>query len=204
LVPIQGVMFDIGGVLERTPATGWEDRWSTSLGIRRDQLEARLEPIFLAGATGAAALPEIEDQIRLTLGLDDATLADLMDELWTDYLGTLNHELANYFSRLRPRYRTAILSNSFVGAREREQELYGFAEMCDVIVYSHEEGLLKPDARLYLTACGRLGVRAEECVLLDDVPANIDGARFVGMHAITFVDNEQAIRELTELLDRHS
>jgi epoxide hydrolase-like predicted phosphatase len=203
-VPIRGVIFDIGGVLETTPPTGWEDRWSGSLGIRRDQLEARLEPIFLAGATGGAALPEIEDQIRLTLGLDDATLAELMDDLWTDYLGTLNHQLANYFSRLRPRYRTAILSNSFVGAREREQELYGFAEMCDVIVYSHEEGLLKPDARFYRIACDRLGVGAEDCVLLDDVPANVDGARVVGMHAITFVHNEQAIRELNELLDRHN
>jgi hypothetical protein len=35
--------------------------------------------------------------------------------------------------------------NSFVGAREREQALYGFKDMCDVIVYSHEVGWLKPD-----------------------------------------------------------
>ena len=44
-----------------------------------------------------------------------------MADLWREYLGTANTELIEYARRLRPRYRTGILSNSFVGAREREQ-----------------------------------------------------------------------------------
>jgi hypothetical protein len=60
-----------------------------------------------------------------TLDLDQPRLAALMDTLWAEYLGTLNARLADYFSGLRPRYRTAILSNSFVGARERERQLTG-------------------------------------------------------------------------------
>jgi len=40
-----------------------------------------------------------------------------MADLCAEYLGTLNVELTNYFRELRPRYRTAMLSNSFVGAR---------------------------------------------------------------------------------------
>ena len=56
--------------------------------------------------------------------------------------GTLNRELADYFVSLRRGCKTGILSNSFVGAREREQEAHRFAQMCDVIVYSHEEGYL--------------------------------------------------------------
>jgi beta-phosphoglucomutase-like phosphatase (HAD superfamily) len=59
--------------------------------------------------------------------------------------------------------------NSFVGAREREQALYGFKDMCDVIVYSHEVGWLKPDPRVYRVACERLGCAPDEAVLLDDV-----------------------------------
>ncbi len=53
--------------------------------------------------------------------------------------------MASYFAALRPRYRTAILSDSFVGARKREQRAYGFADMCDKVAYSHEEGVGKPD-----------------------------------------------------------
>lgn len=59
---------------------------------------------------------------------------------------------------LRPRCKTGILSNSLVGARKREQEAYRFSDMCDVIVYSHEEGYLKPDPQIYRTVCDRLGV----------------------------------------------
>lgn len=123
-----------------------------------------------------------------------------MNDAWTEYLGTLNHELAEFFAGLRPRFRTGILSNSFVGAREREQEAYGFEDMCDVVVYSHEVGSMKPDRRIYLAACERLAVRAEEAVLLDDVEENVEGARAVGMRAVRFGDNAQAIGELNAAL----
>ena len=67
-----------------------------------------------------------------------------MDDVWREYVGMLNTELADYFARLRPAYMTGIVSNSFVGAREREQEAHRLSDLCDVIVYSHEEGCLKP------------------------------------------------------------
>jgi epoxide hydrolase-like predicted phosphatase len=155
------VIFDIGGVLEVTPSTGWEPFWWK---------------------------------------LDDTAVAQFMRDLWTEYLGSLNEPLLDYFTRLRPRYRTGILSNSFVGAREREQASYGFADRCDLVVYSHEEGLLKPDARFFRLACGRLGVDAQRCVFVDDTPGHVEAARAIGMEAITFQDNEQAISELGRLL----
>lgn len=194
------MLFDIGGVLEITPPTGWRERWQAIVGVSRVELEARLEPLFLAGATGGMTLAEVERGIASALTLDRGALASFMDDLWGEYLGTLNVDLAAYFTRLRPRYRTGILSNSFVGARERERERYGFEQMCDELLYSHEEGLLKPDPRFYRLAAERLGVRVERCVLLDDTRACVEGARAIGMHAIEFLDNRQAMRELERLL----
>ncbi len=114
-----------------------------------------------------------------------------MDDAWGEYVGSLNEELADYFARLRPRYKTGILTNSFVGAREREQEAHGFGDMCDVIVYSHEEGCLKPDPRIYRVVCDRLRVAPNAAVLLDDVQANVNGAHAVGMRGITFASNQR-------------
>jgi HAD superfamily hydrolase (TIGR01509 family) len=68
--------------------------------------------------------------------------------------------------------------------------------MCDVVVYSHEEGLKKPDRRFYEIACKRLDVAPQQAVFLDDSPACIGGAQCVGMTAITFLDTEQAIADL--------
>lgn len=199
-MPIEAVIFDIGGVLEVTPPTGWLERWAGAVALSPQELFARLEPIFEAGSVGAMTPEEVERATAVALGLDGAALKALMDDLWSEYLGTLNQTMAEYFTQLRLRYRTGILSNSFVGAREREQERYGFEDMCDVIVYSHEEGMLKPDPRFYLIACGRLNADPAGCVLLDDAQPNVDGARAVGMQAVKFVDNAQAVRELDALL----
>jgi epoxide hydrolase-like predicted phosphatase len=196
------VIFDIGDVLERNPRTGWEKRWAERLHIEVDEFEQFLDPIWSAGSIGAVTLAEIEGQTAEAFGLDPMTVAALMDDAWAEYVGSLNFELADYFARLRLRYKTGILSNSFVGAREREQEAYGFEDMCDVIVYSHEVGYLKPDHRMYDLICERLAVDPEEAVLLDDVQVNVDGAREVGMGAITFATNAQAIAELEAHLKR--
>ena len=197
---IRGVIFDIGGVLEANPDTGWRERWAAAAGLDPAKFDRRLDPIFSAGSVGTITLGDVERGLTTALSLEPAALARLMDEMWIEYVGTLNHELARYFAELRPRYRTGILSNSFVGAREREQALYGFEDMCDVVVYSHEEGSRKPEAGFYRVVCERLGVPAGECVFVDDLETCVAGARAIGMQAIRFVDNEQAIRELERML----
>ena len=199
-VPIQAVVFDIGGVLEVTPRTDWRERWAARLGLTPIAFAEQVDPIFAPGATGAASLEAIERQVAEVLGLGDEDVAALMGDAWAEYVGTLNAKLAGYFAGLRPRVRTGILSNSFVGAREREQSLYGFEDMCDVIVYSHEVGWCKPDPRIYHAVCDGLGCAPHDAVLLDDLPANIEGARAVGMHGVLFTDTAQAIADLEALI----
>ena len=198
---IRAVIFDIGGVLEIDPATDWLERWAGRLGLSwPEDMTARLEPISRAGNIGTITLAQAEQQIAAVLGLDAAQLGRFMEDLWTEYLGTLNTELARYFRALRPRYKTGILSNSFVGARERERDAYGFEDLCDVVVYSHEEGLEKPDPRFYRIITDRLGVRPDEAVLVDDHETCVQGARDVGMAAVLFCDNEQAVAGLEAYL----
>jgi epoxide hydrolase-like predicted phosphatase len=199
---LRAVVFDIGGVLELTPETGWREEWGARLGLEPTELVWRLEPTFRGGDIGTISLAEVERRAAVLLGLEDSDVWQFMEAIWAEYLGTLNEELVKYFAALRPRYRTGILSNSFVGARERERLAYGLEDICDVIVYSHEEGVKKPDARAYNIVCERLGVEPAEAVFLDDVPACVDGARAVGMHAVRFVNNRQAITELESVLGR--
>jgi putative hydrolase of the HAD superfamily len=123
-----------------------------------------------------------------------------MRDFWDVYCGVLNREIAEYFEGLRPRFRTALLSNSFVGARREEQARFHFAEMTDLIVYSHEEGVAKPDPRIFARTYERLGVRPEETVFLDDAPPNVAAAEACGLHAILFRDTAQAIADVAACL----
>jgi putative hydrolase of the HAD superfamily len=68
--------------------------------------------------------------------------------------------------------------------------------MCDLIVYSHEVGMKKPDRRIYELLCERLGLLPEEIIFLDDVEEVVTAAREVGIRAIQFRDNGQAIAEI--------
>jgi epoxide hydrolase-like predicted phosphatase len=198
---IQAVVFDIGGVLEFTPATDWQQRWAAAVDMDRAAFEARLAPIWRLGSRGGVTLEEVERRTAEALRLDRTQTRRLMNDVWAEYLGSLNQRLATYFAGLRPEYRTGILSNSFVGAREREQAAYGFEDMCDVVVYSHEEGLVKPDPCFYRLVCDRLDVALEHTVFLDNVQACVDGALAVGMKAVRFVDTDQAIADINRLLE---
>ena len=200
----QAVVFDIGGVLEFTPPMGMAEKWEDRLGLGRGELPERLGAVFAAGNVGALTEPEIHRRIGEILALGPQVVADFMADLWTEYLGTLNVELTSYFAGLRPVYRTGIISNSFVGAREREQERYGFEQLTDDIVYSHEVGISKPDPRIYELACDRLGVRPEEMIFLDDVAANVAAADDLGAYGILFTSTAQAIADIKAALHHGS
>ena len=190
------MVFDVGGVIELTPATGWARRWASLLGIDEPGMATRLSGIWRAGGIGAITAAEVEQETAAVLGIGGDELASFLADVWAEYLGTLNDELVDYFAGLRPRYRTGILSNSFVGAREREREAYDLEARCDVVVYSHEEGVAKPDPRFYRIVCQRLGVVPDEVVFLDDKQHCVDGAVALGMKAVLFRANDQAIAEI--------
>jgi putative hydrolase of the HAD superfamily len=197
---IRAVAFDIGGVLEITPRTGWEVKWGARLGLEPGELAERLHGLWRGGSVGTISEEEVEKKTGEILGLDRAQVDAFMRDLWDEYLGTLNAELAAYFASLRPRYKTAIISNSFVGARQKEQERYGLGDLCDLVIYSHEVGIQKPDGRIYEMTCERLGIEPSEMVFLDDVEAAVDAARELGIHAILFRDTAQAITDIEACL----
>jgi epoxide hydrolase-like predicted phosphatase len=197
---IRAVVFDIGGVLEITPDLGVDERWEARLALPAGKMDERMADVWRGGSIGTITLDDVHQALRDRLGLDEQQLAAYMADVWREYLGTANTELIEYARGLRPRYRTGILSNSFIGAREREQAAYGFEDLVDEIVYSHESGMAKPDPRIYALACERLGAHPGETVFLDDFEPCVAGARAVGINAVHYRDNAQAIAEIERLL----
>lgn len=205
---IRAIVFDIGGVLEitpdgREPTAGFErmiEKWEHRLDLEPGELAAHLRGMQSAGMLGTISEEQWQSVLRTNAGMQDAQLQLLLRDFWSVYLGEPNVELADFLRGMRPRYRTALLSNSFIGAREKEQERYGFAELTDLIVYSHEEGVAKPDRRIFELTCKRLGVKPEEMIFLDDVEEYVAGAREAGIRGIRFTDNAQAMAAIETLL----
>lgn len=205
---IRVVMLDIGGVLEIIPEGGdpatryprFDAEWDARLGLPAGSVTAAVEALAEDGAFGRCTYAEFCARLCESTGMSAADFPAFEAEFWDIYMGRPNDELIAWFGALRPRYRTAILTNSFVGAREQEEARYGFTSMTELAIYSHEEGLAKPDPRIYGLACERLGVAPEEIAFLDDAPANIDAARAFGLQAVFFGSTTQAIAEIEALL----
>lgn len=196
------MVFDIGGVLEVPTDINLDGRWERRLGLRPGKFFDRLRRSSLGRDANLGRISEADfaQVLGRLYGLDESATEELHADLWDWYLGELNTEMADYFQRLRPRYRTAILSNAAAGGRREEERRYGFSAMADVLVYSYEVGIEKPDRRIYEITCERLGVRPSEVVFLDDLEVNVVAARQVGMRAVRFQSTAQAIYEMEACL----
>ncbi|HQV94161.1 MAG TPA: HAD-IA family hydrolase [Anaerolineales bacterium] len=193
---IKAIVFDIGGVLEITPNLGIDEQWEKKLNLKTGELYERLREVWKGGSLGTISIQQVHEDFGRLMKWDETQVNAYMDDVWREYLGALNVELADYFRSLRPKYKTAIISNSFVGAREKEAEHYQFDTICDFIIYSHEVGLSKPDPRIFALACERLGLQPNEIIFVDDHADVYASAVEMGMHCFEFNDNAQIIAEI--------
>ena len=66
----------------------------------------------------------------------------------------------------------------------------------DAVIESSKAGMRKPDPKIYLMMCERLGVAPRACVYLDDLGVNCKPAAALGMTAIKVVSEVQALADL--------
>jgi putative hydrolase of the HAD superfamily len=198
---VQAVAFDIGGVLTRPPTDQITGRWTQRLGMSEADFAAALAPVDpeLRHLTGGFTEAQMRHRYATALGLSDAQADEFMADVWDWYCGELDDELARYASSLRGQYRTGILTNSGDGARREQQARYGFQELFDVIIYSHEVGLAKPDPQVFALLCTRLNVTPDELVFLDDGPANVEAACQLGIHGVLHRNTPESIEAISAL-----
>ena len=77
-------------------------------------------------------------------------------------------------------------------------ECISFIERFDGCVFSFREGIVKPDPEIYKVLLRRYGLKAEECVFIDDTEENVRSAQKLGMAGIVFTGYEEAKAALNE------
>jgi len=92
---------------------------------------------------------------------------------------------------------TGLISNSWGGVSYDRVQV---DELFDSMVISGEVGLHKPEPEIFELGAERLGVEPSECVFVDDLRENCEGAEAVGMTAILHRGPDGTIPELERLL----
>jgi putative hydrolase of the HAD superfamily len=73
-------------------------------------------------------------------------------------------------------------------------------EIFEAVIDSGFVGCRKPESKIYKLTLERIGRSGADCLFVDDVLVNIEGARKAGLNAVHFQDNEQAIPEIRAAL----
>ena len=112
-----------------------------------------------------------------------------------------NDALLDYVQSLRPEYLVGMLSNIGRGSMDSFFSADDRSQLFDSVVLSGDVGIIKPDPAIYALMATQLGVLPEECIMVDDLMTNIDGAARVDMPGIVFSSNDQLRTDLERLLE---
>ena len=196
---IRAVIFDIGGVIVRTEDHSSRRRLERQYGLTSGAVHDLVFESPVARQATYGRLPEkaVWDYVAGQLKLDPAQLEAFQTDFWAGDMA--DERLIEFIKSLRPRYKTALLSNAWSEARRLLNEKYRLEPMVDLLVVSAEERLAKPDSRIYELTAERLKIAVHEAVFIDDKAENIEAARRVGMGAVQFLTTDQLLIDLERL-----
>ena len=196
---MKGLLVDFGGVLTTNVFESFRSFCETEglapdafLTLMRDKPEARVD--LRRVETGEIT----EQEFCVILGghLGVAETEGLIDRLFAG----MKPDVAMVEAVKRAKtlgIRTGLISNSL---GEGRYDRSAFPELFDAVVISGEEGMHKPNADIYLLGCERAGLPPEQCVFVDDLRENCEGAEAVGMTAVLHRGSETTVPELERLL----
>lgn len=99
------------------------------------------------------------------------------------------------------RFKLGLLSNVGRGWLDNFLHENAIEGLFDQEILSYEERMAKPDPKIFKLMADRLGLKPDECVMIDDKPENIAGAKLAGMQGIVFTSCQQARSELDKILE---
>jgi putative hydrolase of the HAD superfamily len=210
-VSVKAVISDFGGVLT-TPLLGSFMALQDETGIEPGTLGRAMQRI--AERQGEHPLFELERGRVPEADFLEALSRELEPEL--GHKPQLHRFSEIYFDALKVNepmiglmrdakdrgFRTALLTNNIREWEPLWRAMLPVDEIFDVVVDSAFVGMRKPEPEIYELTVERLGdgIGPPDCLFVDDVEVNIDAARELGMRAVHFQSNEQAIPEIEAAL----
>ncbi len=185
---VRGIIFDCFGVL-----------YQGSLEHLRDYIaeedRAELKNLSLSSDYGYLSREEYIEQVSVLTHKAPAEIGAIMRATHIR-----NDALVAYVRTLRPEYKVAMLSNVGRGLINQLFSAEELEQLFDTVVLSCDVGMVKPDPDIYRLTASRLGVLVEECVMVDDMQDNTDGAEAIGMRGIVYKTTDSFLSDLSGVI----
>ncbi len=194
----RGLLVDYGGVLTTSLFDSFRSFCELE-GLEPGQVarmfreDRACRELLINLETGRLPEEEFEPRFAQMLGVQAPGLIDRL------FAGSGPDEpmLEAVLSARRAGIRTGLVSNSW-GTRRYDRER--LAELFDGIVISGEVGIRKPAPEIYRLGAEQIGMAADACVFVDDLPFNLEPAAELGMATVHHTEAGQTIAQLEQLL----
>jgi FMN phosphatase YigB (HAD superfamily) len=197
--PPRTIVFDFGNVIGFFDHRRATRRISEHTGISEAILLARVMDPILEDEYEKGAITSAEFLRRVKKSVDITLADELLGDAYSDIFSA-NEPVCALVPRLKGRYRLVLGSNTteLHSNRFRTQ----FADTLshfDVLVLSHEIGVRKPN-RGFFDHCQKVAnCSAGECLFIDDLVANVDGAKACGWQGIVYRSGDDLHQQLRAL-----
>ena len=195
---LRAVIFDYGMVLTGQPDTQAHDAMVRITGLPPEKFEALYWADRHAYDEGKLTGIAFWRKMSLdgNLDLSQSTIEEL--NLWDARMWTTQSPAMLAWQQQLKQHGllTAILSNMGDSVLENIQREFDWLPRFDVLIWSFQHNLAKPDPAIYHLALQKLGTIPEETLFIDDKQVNIDAARALGMPSILFSTVERLRSDL--------
>jgi len=201
---INTIFFDFGGVIYKTPDPRQVTRWKKLLGFSDNpEIVDMLANPNESQLVQQICLGEIpEDHVWAMMAekwhINPALIQRFRRTMFSKR--QLNRPIFRLMAELNQSAKVAILSNAGDQTRVLMEDILHLDSVVEEIIISAEEGVIKPDPKIFQIAMERMHSVPEQSLLLDDYEVNVQAAREFGMKAVHFISNEQAISMIREML----
>jgi putative hydrolase of the HAD superfamily len=203
---IEAILWDVGGVFTSSPFEAFNG-YEARRGLPKDFIrkvnstnhESNAWALFECSRINAQEfdLRFLEESTALGYPVRGADILPLLS-------GEPRPRMVAALRLCKQRFKTGCITNNVIHANgpsmaanpDFAARVAAFMELFDVIIESSKTGIRKPDPRIYLMMCERLGVPPQSCVYLDDLGINCKPAAQLGMTAIKVVTEDQTLTEL--------
>ena len=193
----QAVVFDLGGVL-----IDWNPRHLYRKMFDGDEegmerfLSEVCTPEWNARQDEGRSFAEATEEL-IARHPEQAELIRAFFDRWPEMVAGAIEETVEILAELKEDGREIYaLSNWSAETFPQVRERFQFLDWFDFTVISGEIGVVKPDRQIFDFLLENTGRRAEDCVFVDDSPANTAAARELGFDAIYFRSPRQLRDEL--------
>lgn len=185
---IRALIFDCFGVL-----------YHGSLGHLRQLLslerQQELVDLNMSSDYGYISREEYLEQASALMGMSATELQTIVAQQHIR-----NEPLVTYLRSMKGQYKIGMLSNVGSSVMDKLFTPDEQAELFDVMILSSDIGMTKPNPEIFQLAAERLGVLPEECIMIDDLLQNIEGALQTGMKGVVYSTVEQAARTIDKYI----